>query len=207
MRSEVASRWFAMVAAALLVAGCGTALRAPDWHVLLGSELSRHPESSAEDVYKFVHQSVYGPGHFIADRSSAERYLREELAGLGEGEPGEPLFDGLSDDPPLIRVNLRPFHARGGDPEALLDALVGSASAVKGDAGLMTTRLAVAAASLRRLGRRPVADEVARLADEMASQGYPAIHHSEAYVKAYRPAYRVVLLPLVAGKLPAVAPD
>ena len=202
----LAGRWLAIVAVTWLAAGCRTTPAARDWAELLEADLFRHPQSAAEDVYKFVHQSVYGPGHFIADRAAAARYLEEEMNALGQGEPGEPLTEALSDDPPLVRVNLRPFRARGGDPKALLDALVASASAVKGDARLMGERLEVAQGVLRRRGWLGVAADLSRLTAELAGRGYPAVHHSEAYLGAYRPAYRVVLLPLVAAKLPAGTP-
>jgi len=41
-------------------------------------------------------------------------------------------------------------------------------------------------------GRGELSPELESMAAEMAPQGYPAIHHSEAYLEAYRPAYRVV---------------
>jgi hypothetical protein len=35
-------------------------------------------------------------------------------------------------------------------------------------------------------------DALVNLLDEYAGRGYPALHHSEGYAAAYRPAYRVI---------------
>jgi hypothetical protein len=167
------------------------------WASLLRDHLARYPLAAAEDAYKFVHQSVFGPAHAILSRDDARRYLDEELAALPPGPAAEPMLDLLSDDPALVRVNLRPFVAEGGDRERLLDAFVATASRVHGDPTIMRERLGAAVAVLRELGRAKAADGLAELAADMARNGYPAAHHSEAYRVAYRPAYRVVLRPLL----------
>ncbi|MCU0233750.1 MAG: hypothetical protein MUE90_06950, partial [Thermoanaerobaculales bacterium] len=89
-----------------------------------GDHLRSHPLAGAEDLYKLLHQSVFGPGHAIPNREAARTYLERELAGLAASLAEEPACEALGGDPPLVRVNLRPFAAAGGDPEALLDELV-----------------------------------------------------------------------------------
>jgi hypothetical protein len=162
-----------------------------EWVSYLAQHLVRYPLAGPEDVYKFVHQSVFGPAHFISDAQAARAYLEREVAGLGPGSEGEPLVEPLSEV--LVRVNLRPFVAAGGDRERLLAALVESAATVRGDAGLMRSRLAAAARLLEELGRRDDASRLRSLGEAAAGQGFPALHHSERYTQAYRPAYRVVL--------------
>lgn len=202
---------FALACALLLpVGGLGSApgtpspapAATPSFPSLLRTHLARYPLAAADDVYKFAHQSVFGPAHAIPSRAEAMGYLDEELAALPPGPSDEPLLDDLGGDPPLVRVNLRPFVAAGGDRERLLDAFVATAARVHGDPQVMKARLAAAAAVLRDLGRPEAARELDALAADRAANGYPAAHHGTAYRDAYHPAYRVVLRALLAGSVP-----
>jgi hypothetical protein len=56
----------------------------------------------------------------------------------------------------------------------------------------MKTVLSLAASFVQCAGRGDLAPELKALSARLAEKGYPAIHHSEAYVEAYKPAYRVV---------------
>ncbi len=172
---------------------------AEGWERVVAAHLERCPLATAADVYKFVHQSVFGPAHFVPDPEQARAYLEREMAGLEGGPAAEPLLEELSDT--LVRVNLRPFLAAGGDGEALVAALVESARSVVGDPALMEARLAAAVRVLERLGRREDSAALAALARELAGRGFPAIEHSQRYRAAYRPAYRVVLRRLAEGAL------
>ncbi len=174
----------AVLAAARAVPGA-------EWASYLAQHLARHPLAAPEDVYKFVHQSVFGPAHFIPDAEAAQAYLEREVAELGPCSPGEPLLEPLSDT--LVRVNLCPFVAAGGDRHRLLAALLESAATVQGEGELMRRRLGAAARLLVELGRREDASRLRSLGEDAAARGYPALHHSERYTQAYRPAYRVVL--------------
>ncbi len=175
---------------------------ASPWSHLLRDHLARYPLAEAEDVYKLVHQSVFGPAHAVPSRDEAKRYLDEELAALAPGPAGEPLLDVLSDTPPLARLNLRPFVAAGGDRARLLDAFVATAATVHGDAAVMKEHLEIAIAVLRDLGREAMARQLDVLADDDALHGYPAGHHSATYRNAYHPAYRVVLQSLLTDVAP-----
>jgi len=167
------------------------------WVGLLREHLTRYPLAQAEDVYKFIHQSVFGPAHAIPSPDEARRYLEEEIAGLPAGPAEEPLLDTLSVGPPLARVNLRPFVAAGGDTGRLLDAFFATASSVRGDPSTMAGRIEAAIALLRELGRAEDAGRLGALASDRAAAGYPATHHGSAYRDAYHPAYRVVRLDLL----------
>jgi hypothetical protein len=182
-----------------------TAHASPAWTDHLVEHLARYPHAEAQDVYKFVHQSVYGPAHAVPGPEGARRYLDEEIAALPPGPPGEPLVDVLGGDPPLGRLNLRPFLAAGGDAGALVDAFVATAAEVKGDAETMRVRLAAAVAVLRDAGRTTAAEALAALAAAQEAQGFPALHHSQAYRAAYAPAYRVVSLPRLPPEISSAA--
>ena len=158
----------------------------------LATDLVDHPDAEAADIYKFLHQALYGPGHAIPDRAAAMDNLAREIDGLGRPLPGERPCRILGGHPTLVRVNLRPFVAGGGDPEELLYAFVATAEAVHPDQQQMGEAIAVVVKWLRSNHQERVAGDLTRLGHELEAKGYPAIHHSEAYVEAYKPAYRVV---------------
>ncbi len=160
--------------------------------VAFGAHLDGHPLAGAEDLYKFLHQAVYGPGHAIASREAAARWLEREIEGLGPPVEGEAGCEPLGGEPPLVRVNLRPFVAQEGDLDQLLDAFIASAVQGRGTVRRMKVVLRLAVSYVQCAGRGELAPELAELSAEMAAAGYPAIHHSDAYLEAYQPAYRVV---------------
>jgi hypothetical protein len=156
------------------------------------------------DLYKLLHQASLGSEHAVGDTVAAREWLERELAGMGPG-PAEPLIDSLRADGWVVRIHLRPFVAAGGDPEAILQAFIGTA-ADPGDredlrrAGEVAVRLARAKA-LPWPG-----STVSALFAGLAAQGYPAVHHSAAFVEHYRPAYRVVAGALLRAVLPVGDP-
>ena len=166
----------------------------------------------ARDIYKLVHQSVFGPGHIIASAAGARRALKDELAALevqskkskGQSQT-EPEFEPIDADGKLVRVNLRPLleEVKGQKAKAkrqnrgradtgwLVEALVESARRVKGDPDQMRRRL-TAAVRWCRTNLPLQAVELAGIAVEARAVGFPALHHSPTYKRAYRPAYRVI---------------
>jgi len=162
------------------------------WRDALRKHLAAHPRSEAEDVYKFIHQSVFGPAHLVLDPARARAYLKSEIEGMGTVSRAEPLFEKLGGEPSHVRVNLRPYLARGGDPENLLNALILTVSAGKAEPGSMPLRMQQAARMLREQGQVDLSAKLTALAEVKAQKGFEAVHHSESYRRAYRPAYRVV---------------
>jgi hypothetical protein len=160
--------------------------------VAFGAHLDDHPFAGADDLYKFLHQAVFGPGHAIPDREAAAAWLEREIEDIGPPLDGEPKCESLGGEPPLARVNLRPFVANGGSSDELLDAFVASANLERGSSRRMKVVLSLAASYVQCAGRGELAPELKNLSAELAAEDYPAIHHSEAYVEAYEPAYRVV---------------
>jgi len=195
----------AAVVGALLIAIPGAAADPPvpaprAQAAALGDELRLHPNASADDVYKFLHQGVFGPGHAVADRQSAARALDEEVAGLPPATVSEPLCQPLGGPAPMARIHLRPFLAAREDTAALLDVFVASAAIPAGTAADMDAALEAAVASLAKGSQWALAGDLQELASGLAAGGYPAVKHSEAYRSGYRPSYRVVVLELARAK-------
>ncbi len=165
-----------------------------DWH------LTSYPLMQAADIYKFIHQSVFGPGHIIKDPDSCRCHLAQELAAVREqlvaSDAGnEQEVEPLDPNGCLVRVNLRPLLERPDMTERLADVLIETAVTIHGSQEQMSKGLAAALAWCRdRLPEQ--ADALAVAVDESESTGYPARHHSARYVELYRPAYRVVCVDL-----------
>ncbi len=226
--------------------------------------LLRYPLMGAEDLYKLVHQAVFGSEHAVPDPTTARRWLEEELAALGpapvdhaavdharivgrwpadhaaivgpcqvdeaaatvgprpvhdvgapsseydapasvnparmEEAPGtsgpsplvEPLIDPISRDGTIARVHLRPYLAAGRDPEMLLQAFVRTANDHCGSAPEFQSAIERGLELAGRLRPSIDAERLRRILEDLGGRGFPAIHHSPAYLAAYAPAYRVV---------------
>jgi hypothetical protein len=187
------------------------------WSLILARHSSRYPLMRAQDIYKLVHQGVYGPGHLVASESDVRASLTSELQALAtqcrvqnaecrrQNGGEEELVEEIDLRGRLVRVNLRPLvfaaEVRSQKPERrrqnlrgewLVGAMVDSARRVKGDPKQMKRRLAAAVRWCRRNLPRQAA-ELERLSGRAEASGFPALHHSPAYRRAYRPAYRVIL--------------
>jgi len=160
-----------------------------DWH------LQHYPLLEAADLYKLIHQGVYGPGHIIKDAASACEYLlREHAAATAASDLPDPSdrsdrAEPLSPEGRFVRVNLRGVDQS--NLERLLAALLESAREVPTDHDTMRGRL-LEAVSWSRLRLPSAAAELREMLQENEPPGFPARHHSAAYREAYRPAYRVV---------------
>lgn len=187
---------------------------APDgWARLLEAHVRRYPRIEIADAYKLLHQATLGSEHAVTSREAAAQWLAEELSDLGVG-PEEPLVDPLgagpqgaaADGTDIVRIHLRPFTARGGSVERLADAFFETASIGEGDPAGLECALDVLVAPLPG-GAWPwdPASAAAYVAERRA-EGFPAVHHSDAYREAYRPAYRVVAAGLEANAIEGVRP-
>ena len=133
------------------------------WSAVLGWHRQRYPMLRAQDIYKLVHQGVFGPGHIIASAAAARRTLEGEMTALkgkdqelkAKGQnPDEELIEPIDPDERLVRVNLRPligdqFKVQDARHEMqdtgwLVEALLESARRVKGDPEQMRRRLTAA---------------------------------------------------------------
>jgi hypothetical protein len=166
-------------------ARCASAI----WDDAIGGVVARRPAAEISDVYKLLYQATRGSEHAVTDPATARAWLSEEIAALGSGPP-EAVVDTLPGGA-FARVHLRPYLSEGRSAEALLEAFVETANDPAPAAGLACALESLVRAA--RDGRVPWArEEVEEYLAARAAEGHPAVHHSEAYERAYRPAYRVV---------------
>jgi len=163
---------------------------------LLSAHLVRYPAMQLDDIYKLLHQAALGPGHAVGNPVAARKRLDQEIQVLGSGSTEFPQ-DIISPDGRLGRVHLRAYLKSGGNVDALHRAFVETANTYPPSPDKLTKFCAclgdLAAAGGIPFAQRDVVTYFARIAQD----GYPAIHHSEAFRNAYQPAYRVVAVDLL----------
>jgi len=165
---------------------------------LLDTHVARYPLLTGQDAYKLLYQGVLGTEHLAADPEDFAERLRAEFAAVPPAAPSaalragdEPLYEPVRPDGRLLRVNLRPFKAAGGDVEQLLDACLTAAAARWGaPEELRAAWAAVAGACVA--GRWPRLGDVGTFSAWLDARDYPAVHHSPLYREAYQPAYRLI---------------
>ena len=163
---------------------------------LLSAHLERYPAMQLDDIYKLLHQAALGPGHAVDNPAAARKRLDEEIAALGDGAT-EPKQDVISPDGRLGRVHLRAFLDAGGSADALHRAFVETANTYPASPDKLA-KFCDCLGDLAAAGGIPYArEEVLAYFGRIAQDGYPAIHHSEKFRRAYQPAYRVVAIDLL----------
>lgn len=171
---------------------------------VIAAHAARYPAMTVQDLYKLLHQAALGSEHAVPDPTAAQQWMAREWADLPPGPP-EPMVDTLS--PGIVRINLRPYKAAGGDPGVLVDAFVATANTYPGSSDRLR-RYGHLAAELAANDSLPFsAARVNAYFADRATQDFPAVHHSAAYEAAHGPAYRVI----AANHLPrlrrALGPD
>ncbi|MBO7553092.1 MAG: hypothetical protein J6T82_03550 [Bacteroidaceae bacterium] len=165
-----------------------------------------YPKSELQDLYKSFFQDRFGPGHIIADTTSAGSYLRQEMATAKrfEGAYYEPTgFEGN-----LLRVNLRVLHEGLIDYDTFFSAFVRSVNSIKPytvkkwKKEWRLIRQVIGDMGLENLPHFAVQE--AQI-NAVLEKGEYQMDHSDTYSEAYDPHYRIVerrifereLLPLI----------
>ena len=159
---------------------------------IIEQQIARYPRMELQDLYKLAFQAAMGSAHSVRDAAEAREWLAREARDLAPG-PAEPVVDPISPDGDMVRVNLRPYLAAGGELAALAEAFVRTAHTYRASLPRLEEYLAYVE-RLTEAGRLPVSAAGLRAyCDEMRKRGYPVPEHSARYVEAYHPAYRVLL--------------
>lgn len=161
----------------------------------LTSQLRLHPSMAPQDMAKLCYQAARGGEHLLADPERARVYLLREL----EQTPpnGEaPLVEPIS--PAIFRVNLAPWKARGLSADRLFDLFAATVTAGGDGEDQLEAYLTEVGEWLAEADTSITLCEWLSFLERYRDAGYPAIHHSEAYRAAERPAYRIVRRELLA---------
>lgn len=155
------------------------------------NHLQKHPKAQAEDIYKYIYQSVFGPAHLLHDKDMAKSELLKEWSSLTQSSIPEEEIEILDSESSFARLNLRPFKKNGGDVESLYKAIIETAGEMHGQDEKLEQRFNLILASKDIMDKKMVED-LTRVYNEMKLKKFPEIHHSDVYKKEYKPAYRVV---------------
>jgi hypothetical protein len=174
---------------------------------LLKQHLQRYPRMELADIYKLLHQAATGAAHAATKSSTgaahaasaiatARQALADEVREIAAG-PAEPIIDLISPDGQLARVHLRAYVAAGHDIEALAQAFVATAQQRPPERDKLE-RFCGCLGDFAATGELAFDPERVRAYfAQIVAAGYPAVHHSDVYRSAYRPAYRVVQIDLL----------
>jgi len=187
------------------LAACGSAgaprcADAGSLQQLILAHRARYPAMGILDAFKLLQQATLGSEHAVHDSAEAAAWTRAEWQSLGPG-PSEPLVDTLGAHARFARIHLRPYRGAGGTAPALLAAFVQSARTAPRDTAAFSCGLRVLVALANQRDVPWPHDSVVVLEADWARRAYPAVEHTPAFERDYRPAYRVVALPLVPGLL------
>lgn len=148
-----------------------------------------------DDAYKWIYQATRGGEHAAPSREAAASWLERELATMGEAPVVEREWIPLCPAGEIGRVYLRPFRARGGKPDDLVNAFLASARQYRSEPKAFTDAWMELGKRLKQKGFGAITHkEWLRLDAEMKKKHYPAVHHSDEYNRENRPAYRVITL-------------
>lgn len=140
------------------------------------------------DIFKFIFQSAFGCEHLVSSEERALNYIKAELERIKDDESA-PRIDALDGDYSRVHLSCLSDEVT---PEVLAKYFCLSAKVEEGAKEKLIEKIAVA--------RELIADGTIPLSlsdfDELHARwreaGYPAIHHSDSFREAYRPAYRVI---------------
>ncbi|HSI72224.1 MAG TPA: hypothetical protein VK934_03535 [Fimbriimonas sp.] len=162
-------------------------------------EWRKTPEMRIEDAYKWLFHATLGGEHAVTDDTGPRRWMDREWASLGRPFRSEPEVVPLRPDGNIVRINLRPYKAKGGDREMVLALFVESAKRFRTDkSDFVREWIGLGKALKRRKVGKLDISAWTKLDANLKPHGYPAIDHSWSYERSYRPAYRVVLRELLA---------
>ncbi len=170
---------------------------------LILTHVQRYAEIDILDIYKLLHQAVFGPGHAVKNVKPAREWLERESEILQPG-PVQPLLENIHPQQALVRVHLRPYLALKGSLGKLLDGFVESSKTVHGDTKTMAAWWKIfedMANPGGSLAGRFDTRQIALIGRSRLSENWPASHHSPAFQVAYKPAYRVLTRSLAEAML------
>ena len=170
---------------------------------LIQTHIKRYPKIEILDIYKLLHQAVFGPGHAIKNQRAAREWLDRESE-LYVPNANEALVESVHPDGAIVRIHLRPYLAARGNLKTLLDGFIKSSKAVIGDPATLASwwgvfqNMTAEGGSLTGLFDPRT---IALIGRTRASEQWPASHHSPLFEQTYKPAYRVLTADIAADIL------
>ncbi|MBX2821957.1 MAG: hypothetical protein KTR29_19840 [Rhodothermaceae bacterium] len=175
----------------ILVAGCTAEQQPLELEAVIKSQAILYPDMEVQDWYKLLHQASMGNRHLGVEDSLIYDYLLGEWERIGASD-AEPLIEYISPDSSVVRLNLRPFKAAGGTPDAVFNAMKSTWETFVPSEAQFVTYLEELQQASRRSQLDISGESLTQIIDQKREEGFPAVHHSETYESLYKPAYRVL---------------
>lgn len=144
----------------------------------------KYPELQIQDVFKFIYQSSFGCEHMVSSVEKVTAYIQEEYDGATDGEIEE--LDGN-----YCRVPLS-YISKGLSAETFGKLFYLSAKKEEDGQDNLIKKLETAKKLVAENKLPFNIDEFNMAVENWKAQGYPAVHHSERFRKAYKPQYRLI---------------
>lgn len=148
-------------------------------------QLKKYPKADLEDLFKYLCQSVFGPGHLFDDILTLKEGIQKEYSDQTDHLED---IDYIGDD--LVRLPLS-FIAKGLEPMTLAKLLCLSA---KDDGTIL--KLEAYLKELQELivlGSVPFSmEDYLKEVTRWKENGYAPPHHSARFKEAYHPSYRLI---------------
>ena len=146
-----------------------------------------YTKTEAEDVFKYIFQSVYGCEHMVSDKECVLDLIMREYEGVSKSFPA--LIEPLDGD--YSRVHLSCLNS-GLKPETLAELFCLSAEKRPNAKALLEEKIKIAAALVKD-GILPFdVEDFTQKLNTWRAMGYPPLHHSATFRAEYHPAYRVI---------------
>jgi len=147
-----------------------------------------HPAMKPQDALKMIYQAAFGAEHLLEDEEAAKEYFMQEYRQV-TADTRLPLFEDISED--MCRVNMAAWKGKGLPAEWLYRIFAASAKGWKNNPEVFCGYLQQADEEIARGGLDFGYEEWKAFKEEYLKGGVRAIHHSEEYRKAEKPAYRL----------------
>ncbi len=158
--------------------------------LILEKQFGRYKKIQVQDVYKLLYQGVFGPEHFICEKTRQNMYEEFEKAKPEKGlmfEKVSPIFE-------IYRVNIRAYKACNGKKEDLFSMFQESANLKTGNQKVF---------QILWNNFKKINDENDYFSYEEIEafekkysipEQLPVLHHSKNYRKANKPSYIIINL-------------
>lgn len=147
-----------------------------------------YPNMQIQDMVKLIYQNEFAGGHLITNENDSLEYLKEELDSSLSSDIH--IFDDIGNG--LLRLNLAPLKGTSAEPSTINRMFVNTANSVKGSIGSFEKKLEILKECCRNKELPYSVNDLEEYLEAYKNRGYPPVSHSDAYRKAYKPAYRIV---------------
>ncbi len=159
---------------------------------VIAFQIKLRPLMEIQDVYKMLYQAYLGIGHLIADKGKAINYLTSELATCTDHASDDLLWENISPNETVGRINLRPFLHHKMDRDALVRKLMIFAPNPPGTKADLISAWEVVGALIEQSKLPFHYSAYQCFTSTVVAQDFPVMHHSQNYSRLYKPAYRIL---------------